>query len=552
MKNAKNAYGVYKSVLKKPYTDVSTKELNALYSVQLRMSIDSEYKSELVSFVTEEGEGLDVLIEKYFDSYNASYGLEIRDSLTGLHSEGGYFIIKTYKKEGESLIPTRPTEFKLGDAAFAKLNLFDCETDEDTYADLIKYTVKTDDGETYSGEVENTNTLELDLKLSRPGWIYINAQVCDKDGNELSSFVPALGGVLFDFEKITLTKESPEDLAQFWEKAIDRLLEINPTDKTPDGYSGLVMYEFDMPKENYFSLTKFDGEYIKKLREYDIGGVEEGDLEKCDFYELNLKAPGPCHSSNILSVPKVEKGEKMPILVTFDGYTARPITPSYGKSYILLHCSHHGYTLPRPYPGYYDILRAGVCKHYGLGNGDINSLYEDLNDNYMLYLHLRNLQAIRFVTTPAFSHIVPDLNEIWNGEVRLEGGSMGGYQTICTAALLPILQKKSAPFKLTDTWINVPAFCDLAGREDGRVPCMTYYTEGMEYFDAAHLAALVNVPMLINRVGLGDTICSPNGICAMFNNIPKSVPREINFLQNSSHGILPEKDKQEWIKYKFE
>ncbi len=242
----------------------------------------------------------------------------------------------------------------------------------------------------------------------------------------------------------------------------------------------------------------------------------------------------------------------LPLAVNFDGYSAYPIFPTYNKDCICLHCSHHGYKVNMPLAGYYTKLRQGVCRHYGLGDGSVNSLYEDTCDNYMIYLHLRNLQAIRFVTDPALSSMIPDLHRVWNKDIRLEGGSMGAYQAICTAGLLPILAEKSAPFRLTDIWSNIPAFCNLAGRTDKRIPCMTYYTEGMEYFDAVHLAAYVNVPLVINRVGLGDTTCSPTGIVAMFNNIKEGIHKEINFLQNSNHGTQPEQDKQKWSRYKFD
>ena len=196
-------------------------------------------------------------------------------------------------------------------------------------------------------------------------------------------------------------------------------------------------------------------------------------------------------------------------------------------------------------------LRQGVCMHYGIGDGKPNSLYEDLNDNYMIYLHLRNLQAIRFVTDPALSSMINGLHDVWNGEVKFTGGSMGGYQAICTAALSTILVKKTSPYKLISTNANIPAFCNLAGREDNRVPGFTYYTDGMEYFDAAHLSAFIDVPVTVPRVGLGDKTCPPNGILAMFNNIPKGIHKEINFLQGSDHGFLPEPDFQKWFKYEF-
>ncbi len=555
MNEAKKAYDAYKKTVAIDFAKVTTASLNVIYNIECRIKRDAEYKAELDSFVTDEGETIGALIEKYFVGYNAYHGLEIRDTLTEFTAKdvslGGYFMIETYKKEENKLTLFEPVDFSVGDDVLARIKLFSHADDKPMKTRFIKFSVKTDDGESYEGQIENTDTLELDLKLSRAGWVYFKVDAVGEDGKKIQGFDTAFGGVLFDAWKIPLTKESPSDLYAFWENEIDRLMKISPIDENSDGYSGIVKYEYDMPRENRFELIKFDDDYIKTLREFGIGGIKEEDLNFCDFYEVNLKAPGPCHSSNYLSIPKGAKTKSLPIMVTFDGYSAYPMTPSYSTSYINIHCSHHGYKLPRPLDDYYNKLRAGVCRNYGLGNGDINSLYEDLSDNYMLYLHLRNLQAIRFITDPSLSYMIENLHESWNGEIKLEGGSMGGYQTICTAALSELLVKKTAPYKLVSTWINVPAFCNLAGREDGRIPCMTYYTEGMEYFDAAHLAAFVNVPIFINRVGLGDTTCGANGIMAMFNNIPKGVPKEINFLQNSDHGTLPEANRQKWSRYKF-
>ncbi len=554
--NAQKAYAAYKKTAAMNFVTVTTARLNVIYNIACRMERDEEYKAELDAFETEEGKSISELIESYFTGYNARHGLEIRETLTEFAdpdlAEGGYFMIETYKLENGESIKTDPTRFSTGDSVKAVLKPFSNSNNSSVKADKIKYIIKTDDGEVIEGEESKTDALELNFTLSRPGWVYFKADVTDGDGKKLLGFDSAFGGVLFDFEKIPLSEKSPEDLYEFWEKAIDRLLTVDPRETSPDSYEGLVKYEYDMPKKNFFKLVKFDKEYIDTLRDYGIVTFGEEMLEKYDFYELNLKAPGPCHSSNYLTVPKGKEKKSLPLLVTFDGYSAYPIYPSYKENTIVLHCSHHGYDLPNPLEGYYMKLRRGVCMHYGLGNGSVNSLYEDLNDNYMIYLHQRNLQAVRYVTDPNLSAQIENLHELWNGEVKFEGGSMGGYQAICTAALCEILVKKSTPFKLSSIWANIPAFCNLAGRAENRVPCMTYYTDGMEYFDCAHLSAFVKIPLKINRVGLGDTTCSPGGVVAMFNNIPKGVHKEINFLQNSDHGTLPEEDKQQWSRYTFD
>ena len=551
--NARKAYDAYKRTAKMNFVQVTTAKLNVIYNIERRMARDPEYKRELDAFVTEEGESIGASISKYFTGYNARHGLEIRETLTEFldpdFSEGAYFIINTYKSEGSVLTLCDPTAFSVGDSVHAVLKLYSHAEKAPLKVDKIAYIIMTDDGESREGCAESTDTLELDFTLSRPGWVYFRANAQDADGKNILGAETAFGGALFDWKKVTLTKESPADLYEFWDKAIDRLMTVDPTDTTPDGYTGLVQYEYDMPKENHFELIKFDEAYVKMLRDYGIGNITEQMLEQFDFYELNLKAPGPCHSANYLTVPKNADPKSLPLQVSFDGYSAYPPSPAYSNNCICLHCSHHGYKLPRPLDGYYMKLRRGVCMHYGLGDGAINSLYEDLNDNYMIYLHLRNLQAIRFVTDPAFSSMIEGLHEKWCGDVRLVGGSMGGYQSLCTAALSTILVKKSAPYNLKSTSANIPAFCNLAGRTDKRVPCMTFYTEGMEYFDAAHLAGFIDVAVTIPRAGLGDKTCSPNGIVAMFNNIPKGVHKEINFLQNADHGVVPEPELQMWYRY---
>ncbi len=550
---AQKAYEAYKRTAKMNYVQVTTAKLNVIYNIQCRIKRDEEYRLALKDYKTDEGIEIEQLIENYFTGYNARHGLEIRESLVEFEdpdfAEGGYFIISSYKKEGVKLTPCDPTSYSLTDTAHISATLYSHTEKKPLRAARLRYSIVNDDGEKYEETLLDTDTVEFDLTLSRPGWSHFKIFCEDLEGKAVLGMDTAHGGVLFDWRKINITKESPADLVDFWDRQIDRLLKIDPTDTTADNYEGAVLYEYDMPAENRFELIKFDSDYIKMLKEYGIGTLTEEHLERFDFYEVNLKAPGPCHSSNYLSVPRNADGKKLPISITYDGYSAYPPTPVCSDNAIRLHCSHHGYKLPRPLKEYYMKLRQGVCMHYGLGDGKPNSLYEDLADNYMVYLHLRNLQAMRFVTDPSLSGMIPSLHKLWNGELIISGGSMGGYQAICESALSTLLIKKTASFRLLSVSANVPAFCNLAGREDGRVHGMTYYTEGMEYFDAAHLSSLINVPLSVPRIGLGDVTCPPNGICAMLNNLPSDVPIDVGFLQNSNHGYIPEPEVQMWTKY---
>ena len=130
---------------------------------------------------------------------------------------------------------------------------------------------------------------------------------------------------------------------------------------------------------------------------------------------------------------------------------------------------------------------------------------------------------------------------------------MGGYQTICVGALCTILREKSAPFTLKKLDAHVPAFCNIAGPyEDSRIPTyITVYEEGMDYYDAALLASMIRAPFCVQRLALGDETCPATGILAAFNAIPADVPKSVKFLQNSSHGYIPDLHLQKWYTYEY-
>jgi len=230
--------------------------------------------------------------------------------------------------------------------------------------------------------------------------------------------------------------------------------------------------------------------------------------------------------------------------------------PSASSDSITVRCTHHGYPLGKPDMEYYIPLRLGdgICSSYGRGNGKVNAGYEDIRDCYMTYLLLRDLQVIRYCTDAALSGELAEMHEKWNGKIVVEGGSMGGYQTVCIGALTTVLREKiRVPLDVIRLSASIPAFCNLAGRLDRRVPTsLTSYEEGMEYYDPVHFAPMLDAPLTVPRAALGDETCPLFGIVAMFNSVPAGTPKEINFLQNSSHGYIPDADVQQWYRYKEE
>ena len=551
---AKKAYENYKKVTSKTFLNVTTTQLNVIYNILCRINRDEEYAKALAEFETSEREPLKTLIEEYFDGYNNLFGLEIRDTLTEFTDEslasGGYFTLDTFKEESGELIPHKPTEFEAGDVATVRATLYSHETKEKISVPTLHAISVNDDGITEEHKVSDCSEITFKVTLSRAGMAKFKVIPKDASGKAIIGLEVAYGGLLFSWQKIKPTHSAPADLIPFWCSEIDRMMSVDPTSTVTDGYAGRVAYMHDMPSKNKYKLTRLDSEYIAKMRKNEQQTVSDTALDKYDLWDVNLKSPGPCPSTAYISVPKFAKDSSLPIKFVFDGYSVRCPAPMLSDSAICVHCSHHGYELGMEDKSYYEPIRKQIAGHYGRGNGEINSDYKDIHDCYMTYLIIRDLQMIRYCTDPSLSYDLPELHDKWNGEIAISGGSMGGYQTLAVGGLTALLRKVSPSFKVARLTPSIPAFGNRAAELDRRVSTdLTKYEEGCDYFDTVFLTPLIDAPVDLPRVGLGDETCPATGILAAINNIPEGIPREINFLQNSSHGYLPDIDLQTWYKY---
>ena len=556
MTDMEKAYAAYRKLADRPIVKATTAQLNVAYNVLCRARRDPAYAAAIRDFATPEGEPIDLLIEKYFSDYNNSYGLRIEDSLTEFSdfnlAAGGYFVLTTdLRLPDGTLRPTSPIDLTVGDTVRLHAEYFSHGDDQPFAPTAITYTLRCDGGVIREGRVENSATLDIDVSLDRPGAALVRIIALGDDDKPLVGSENAYGGLLFSKLDIRPTRPVPTDLTDFWRDAIDRLMRVDPRDTTPDGYFGNIAYDFDMPSKNFFSLRRVDAPYLAKMRANKLKTPDDDRLDSYAIYELYLKAPGPCHASAYVSVPR-NSTARLPIRFVYDGYGCHSPSIMTSEQYIYAHCSHHGYELAAPDEGYYTPLNAGILKNYGRANGMPNSDYNDRNDCYLYYMLLRNLQVIRFLTDPALSYDVEGLHDRWNGEIILGGGSMGGYQTVSVGGLLTLLAERTAPFVCARLEPGIPAFGDLAAEVD---PMKIHtgrrgYEEDSDYFDAAILATLIRSPLRISRIGLGDETCISSAIHAMLNSIPDSLPKEARYLQNSSHGYMPEESKQFWFTYK--
>ena len=533
---------------------VTRRDLNTLYNVLCRMRRDEEYKALLEDIPTVDGKSFEDRIEAFFSEYNNLYGLEIRDSLIEFddpeYAAGSYFRIKTYlKSEKGEILELAPTDFKKGQTAYVTASLFSHESGAPVIVKELLLTAVTDEGTKLEKRKANTSSIDFEITLSSPGYIKFNVKALAEDDAEILGSEMACGGIVFSREEIKTFHEPPRNLYDFWNSEISRLIATDPCDKNAASYSGDVKTLYDIHTKNRFSLIKLDASYLQMLRENGQPSPSEQDLLKYDIYELMLKCPGPCPSTGYVSIPKNTAEKSLPIFISYDGYSVRNLAPVMKEDCIAVHCSHHGYELGYK-ENYYAELRQTVCGNYCRGNGEINSCFDNIRDCYSLYVMLRDLQMIRYLADKELSRGIEGLHRVWNGEIVLWGSSMGGYQSLSVGGLMSILKKYTfVGDKLT---INAgsPAFADVAAGLGSRVKSSMFtYSDGADYFDTANLSTLIDSKTSIFRASLGDDICTATSMTAIYNMIPEGVEKEIRYVQNSSHGYLPDDEHQEWFVY---
>jgi cephalosporin-C deacetylase-like acetyl esterase/lysophospholipase L1-like esterase len=166
---------------------------------------------------------------------------------------------------------------------------------------------------------------------------------------------------------------------------------------------------------------------------------------------------------------------------------------------------------------YYDALPESLKKYHTIET-------RNRDRNYFLYMYLADIRAVDYLASR------PD----WDGKTLVVmGTSMGGQQSLCTAAFHP---------KVTAMLVNVPAGADANGTAHGRkigYPNWDHrdpkVLETAQYFDTVNCAARIKVPSLVS-MGFLDTVTPPVGIFAAFNQIKG--PKEAAPMPDSPHNHL--------------
>ncbi|MBE6700551.1 MAG: hypothetical protein E7582_01490 [Ruminococcaceae bacterium] len=550
MTRVERDYKLFTTITNSPELSALTSKQNILFTILKRSERDEEYRRELENFIVPDGSGMNLIvaIETFFRNFSNVHGVDITLGLSELnnldHPDGLYFNIETFKKEGENLVPVPPISFRAGEIAYFKATVLNAATDTPEKVPFITYSVFSEDGGELQGEVENTSSLEFSITCTRPGAVKAVLVACDENKEQIMGSDKSISGALFDFEKISTSVDTPEDFEEFWKEQCEKQKKVSPIDTTSDGYVGSIIYDGNIPETNYYHIKKIEKSDLEKLRLKKITRSPDEELDKFELFDYSLKSLGPCPATGYVSYPKGKESHTLPIRVYFDGYGAAAPTPFFNDDAIAVHATHHGYPCDLGYEEFYQKLNGtGILGRYSRGTDHPNGKFDDKGDCYSLYIILRNFQMLRFFTNSDLLKDFPEIVRLWNGDVTIIGGSLGGFQSLTLSSVLNFLDEE---IKSAKCEVTVPALCDYAGQKLGRIRNRfgIRWAENCEYFDAAHHSKFIRIPTLIGRCALGDEICVASGICAAYNNM--SCEKEIRFLQNSSHGYLPKNKDDLW------
>ena len=358
-----------------------------------------------------------------------------------------------------------------------------------------------DDGLKESGKAPADRPLVLKTSLDRPGFIRYYIELKDASGNVVKRVSQRAvffdGGAGVDIFAIRTAVPEPEDFDAFWARHKATLANVEWK-----GREKVVQRDSDNPN--------------------------------VDVYTVETPCAGGMPMTGFLYVPSAaKKGGKFPAAVEFNGYGASwgvttPRAKGRKADEIAFNCSAHGFELMRE-PQYYKDFRAKVAVN-GYSYAFDPKTNSDPETAYFCGMSYRVMRALEFVKSR------PE----WDGKTLVvRGGSMGGMQSIWAAAL---------DHDVTQVKVFIPWCCDIGGETIGRNRGGWYVKwapPGLGYYDTANMARRMSpkAEFVMHSFGLGDYICPPTGVMAMYNNVPCEKKSAVGN-QNAQHDYTMPNPRQ--------
>lgn len=342
--------------------------------------------------------------------------------------------------------------------------------------DYIRWTLKTDDGKQSSGfgSCKADSPLVVETSLERPGFAYLNCTAYSESNDPTGAFDVLEAGAGADVENILYHDTLPDDFDEYWND-IEKLI----------ANTEIELLQF---KEMSDAKKRFNA------------------------YHVMVKTPEGRPSAFTLTVPQADG--KYPIKLCFMGYGVRPAPVNYFENTITasfdahgMDTTHSGIEVAENYPDIYS--------GYGFSDADNDSKEK----TYYRGMMIRDLMGLKYLKTL----------DKWDGKNIISyGGSQGALQAVTVAA-------HDSSVSFLDVWI--PWFCDLSARSQGYISgWRPNFKEGLRYFDTAAQGMRVKCPTRI-FAGLGDTICPPASVMALYNGI--KAQKSIQFTQARTHSYEP-------------
>ena len=352
------------------------------------------------------------------------------------------------------------------------------------------WTMVGDDGKSSSGSESGlAGRLTLKTTLDNNGFVMVTVKAIDAYGNEIDSDVRFSGAAGVHPELLTITKEEPADFDEYWAEAIEEMMTVEPEIIEMEeikGQSGFKAYKMKLACAG------------------------------------NEKWMGDTYVSGYLTYPANASPKSLQIRATFQGYGVYSPSLSCSDGYITFAVCCHSMEIGMD-DSYYADLKSGALKGYGWSVAENT----DPKNVYYRYMLIRDLQALRFMK----EYFGEDGNGLWNGEtINLWGSSQGGFQVLAIAAL---------DKDVDSIYADIPWLCDIGGYTDGKKIKSSFrpdFTDGLGYFDSASFASRIECSVTI-IAGLGDPLCPPAGVAAMYNAL--NCPKTITFGQNQTHSYRP-------------
>ena len=347
---------------------------------------------------------------------------------------------------------------------------------------FAKIMVDSDDGrlDNFYLKPDKDGVFTIETSLSCDGFLRVAAWACDENKEIIEGMPLFEGGAGVDIDKIKCETQEPDDYFDFWKRVKDEAAAIEPE----------IIFE-------------------KELK------VEKGFIGK----EYHLKSTAGDYASCVVVYPEDAKDKSLPIQFHYIGYAVTSLWLEYFPDRIFVFTNAHDIENFREQSYYDELLKTSKYKEYGF-NRQENQLPDT---TYWKKVYIRDFQVFNYFLN----------HEKFDGKsIYFAGGSQGGFQACNMAA-----HADTNP-ATTKCELIVPWFCDLNAIET-RKRLRGWRPEpdsGLAYFDTAIAAKHLKCSVYI-EAGLGDYICPPSGVSALYNGI--AAEKKIDFIQGRTHSFTP-------------